>query len=123
MEFSETWLLARVLNWIPVLLSLAVHEWAHAWSARRLGDDTADRLGRVTMNPFAHVDMMGTLLLPLLGIPFGWAKPVPVNPVRFRREFSMVKGTLLVAAAGPISNVFLASICLAILAGDRKSVV
>ena len=57
---------------IPLVLSLSVHEFAHAWSAWRLGDDTAHRAGRLTLNPIAHVDPIGTLLLPLLGIPFGW---------------------------------------------------
>ena len=61
---------------IVLLLSLTVHEWAHAWSAFRLGDDTASREGRLTLNPLPHIDPIGTLLLPMMGIPFGWAKPV-----------------------------------------------
>ncbi|MBI3185538.1 MAG: site-2 protease family protein [Myxococcales bacterium] len=93
---------------VPLLLSLTVHEWAHAWSAYRLGDDTASRLGRLTLNPLAHMDPIGTFLLPLLGVPFGWAKPVPVNPARFRRDVSMTTGMAITAAAGPISNVVLA---------------
>ena len=92
---------------IPLILSLSVHEWAHAWAAWRLGDDTARLLGRMTLNPIAHVDPLGTLLLPMLGVPFGWAKPVPVNPLRFR-NVSMPIGMMLTAAAGPISNVVLA---------------
>ena len=78
---------------IPMLLSLTVHEWAHAWSAYRLGDDTASMQGRLTLNPIAHIDPIGTLILPLLGIPFGWAKPVPVNPTRFRRGVGMSTGS------------------------------
>ena len=93
---------------IPLLLSLTVHEWAHAWSAYRLGDDTASMQGRLTLNPIAHIDLVGTLVLPLLGIPFGWAKPVPVNPTRFRRGVSMSTGMIITAAAGPLSNVVLA---------------
>ncbi|MBI5536803.1 MAG: site-2 protease family protein [Deltaproteobacteria bacterium] len=93
---------------VPLVLSLTVHEWAHAWSAFKLGDDTAERMGRLTLNPIAHIDPIGTLLLPLMGIPFGWAKPVPVNPVRFTRRISMRTGMVLTAAAGPISNVILA---------------
>ncbi len=93
---------------IPMLLSLTVHEWAHAWSAYRLGDDTASMQGRLTLNPIAHIDPIGTLILPLLGIPFGWAKPVPVMPTRFRRTVSMNTGMLITAAAGPLANVVLA---------------
>jgi len=93
---------------IPLVLSLTVHEFAHAWSARRLGDDTASRMGRMTLNPLAHIDPIGTLLLPLLGIPFGWAKPVPVNPARFRPGVRMGTGMALTAAAGPASNILLA---------------
>lgn len=93
---------------IPLLLSLTVHEYAHAWSAWRLGDDTAQMQGRLTLNPVVHIDPIGTLLLPLLGVPFGWAKPVPVNPARFRRDVNMSTGMMLTAAAGPLSNVLLA---------------
>ena len=93
---------------IPLLLSLTVHEWAHAWSAYRLGDDTASMQGRLTLNPIAHIDPVGTLILPLLGIPFGWAKPVPVNPTRFRRGVNMSRGMMITAAAGPLANVALA---------------
>jgi Zn-dependent protease len=89
-----------------VLVSLTIHEAAHAWTADRLGDPTARLLGRVSLNPVVHIDPIGTLLLPLLaaysGLPIiGWAKPVPVNISRLRhhrRDF------MLVAAAGPISN-------------------
>jgi Zn-dependent protease len=94
-----------------LLLSLSVHEWAHAWSAHKLGDDTAERMGRLTLNPLAHMDPIGTFLLPLLGIPFGWAKPVPVDPTRFRRNVSQSAGMAITAAAGPISNLILAVLC------------
>lgn len=109
-------LLERVMLVIPLVFSLTVHEWAHAWSANLLGDDTAARQGRLTLDPMAHIDVVGTLLLPLLGVPFGWAKPVPINPARFTRHVSMAKGIVLTAAAGPASNVALALICGAILA-------
>lgn len=96
---------------IPLLLSLTVHEWAHAWSANLLGDDTAEREGRLTLNPLAHIDPLGTIILPLLGIPFGWAKPVPVNPARFRRDIPMRRGMMITAAAGPASNLLIALLC------------
>jgi Zn-dependent protease len=108
--------LDRAVGFIPVLLSLTVHEWAHAWTAWRLGDDTAKMLGRVSLNPVDHIDPVGTLLLPLLGVPFGWAKPVPINPVRFRAGVNMPLGVLLTAAAGPISNLLLAVLGCAALA-------
>lgn len=95
---------------ILLLLSLSVHEFAHAWSAWKLGDDTAERMGRLTLNPFAHADLLGTFLLPLLQIPFGWARPVPVDPARFRRGVNMRTGMALTAAAGPIANVLLATV-------------
>lgn len=104
-------LFSRVLLVILLLLSLTVHEWAHAWSAHKLGDDTASLAGRLTLNPLAHVDVIGTILLPLLGIPFGWARPVPVNPARFRRSVSVARGMTITAAAGPLSNVLLAILC------------
>jgi Zn-dependent protease len=110
-------LLERAVAFIPVLLSLTVHEWAHAWTAWKLGDDTAKMMGRVSLNPIDHIDPVGTLLLPLLGVPFGWAKPVPINPVRFRTSVSMPMGVLLTAAAGPISNLLLAALGCAALAG------
>jgi Zn-dependent protease len=96
---------------VPLLLSLTVHEFAHAWSAWRLGDDTAARAGRLTLNPIVHADLIGTIMLPLLGIPFGWAKPVPIDPSRFRRSVRMSTGTMITAGAGPMSNVVLAILC------------
>jgi Zn-dependent protease len=109
--FSHVDLLHRAMMLIPLLLSLTVHEWAHAYSARRLGDDTAEREGRVTLNPLPHIDLFGTILAPMLGAPFGWAKPVPVNATRFRRGVSMAFGTIVTTAAGPLSNLALAVIC------------
>ena len=95
-----------------VLASLTVHEWAHAWSADRLGDPTARMLGRVSLNPAVHIDPIGTVILPLVamfsGFPIlGWAKPVPVNTSRLgnpRRDF------MIVAAAGPASNIVMAGV-------------
>jgi Zn-dependent protease len=111
------WLIDRLTIFIPLVLSLSVHEWAHAWSAFRLGDDTAKLQGRMSLNPLVHIDPIGTVLLPLLGVPFGWAKPVPVEPRRFRPTIHPKTGMMIVAAAGPISNVCLALLCVAALAG------
>ena len=101
-------LLQRVMLLIPLVLSLTVHEFFHAWTAWKLGDDTAARLGRLTLNPLPHIDPLGTLLLPLMGVPFGWAKPVPVDVRRIRRGISMAKGNILISSAGPLSNLGLA---------------
>jgi len=98
---------------VVLLFSLSVHESAHAWMAHRMGDDTALRLGRVSLNPIVHIDPIGTLLFPLVqiftGIPtLGWAKPTPYNPANFRRDVSQRRGHMLVAGAGPVSNLILA---------------
>ena len=115
MHIDQQWLADRLFILIPLWLSLSVHEWAHAWTAWRLGDDTAALLGRMTLNPIAHIDPLGTLILPLLGVPFGWAKPVPVQPHRFRQGVSMQGGMMRVAVAGPISNLVLAVLCTLLL--------
>lgn len=111
MNFSDDWLVERIMFLIPLILSLSVHEWAHAWAASCLGDDTARLQGRLTLNPLAHIDPVGTVLLPLLGVPFGWAKPVPIEPTRFRRTVTMRMGVLLTAVAGPVSNLLIAVGC------------
>jgi Zn-dependent protease len=102
-----------LVSYVALLFSLCVHEASHAASAFWLEDDTAARLGRMTLNPLAHIDPIGTVLFPLLGmttgIPMiGWAKPVPVNPSRLTRRFNMRTGVALVSGAGPASNVVLA---------------
>jgi len=94
---------------VPMLLSLTVHEFAHALVALRLGDQTASEQGRVTLNPISHIDPIGTLLVPAVmvatgGFPFGWAKPVPYNPLRFSKTVDMRRGAMWVALAGPASN-------------------
>jgi len=89
----------------PILFSLTIHEFAHAWTANRLGDPTAKELGRLTLNPLAHIDILGLLMLYLVHL--GWAKPVPVNPYNFKNPR---KDMMWVAAAGPISNIILAFI-------------
>ena len=102
------WIMSRLMIMLPLWLSLSVHEWAHAWSAYMLGDDTASLQGRLTLNPIAHIDPIGTLLLPLMGVPFGWAKPVPINPAHFRHDVDTRRGMMITAAAGPLSNIVLA---------------
>ena len=82
-----------------ILLSLTIHEYFHGWTANKLGDPTAKLRGRLTLNPIAHLDVLGTILMFVVG--FGWAKPVPINAMNFKDP---KKGTLLVAIAGPLSN-------------------
>lgn len=100
-----------------LMLSLSVHESAHAWTANRLGDSTARHLGRISLNPLVHADLFGTVLVPLIafmgsGFIIGWAKPVPVNTAALRNP---KRDYMLVAGAGPVSNLILASGLFAIL--------
>ncbi|MBU0991278.1 MAG: site-2 protease family protein [Proteobacteria bacterium] len=88
-----------------ILIALTVHELAHGMVAKMMGDRTAELQGRLTLNPLAHLDILGTMML-FFG-PFGWAKPVPVNPMNFQNPR---KGMALVAAAGPLSNITLAAL-------------
>jgi len=87
----------------PILLALTFHEYMHGWVAYKLGDPTAKMAGRLTLNPFVHLDPFGTLMLFI--VRFGWARPVPVNPLNFRDP---KKGVLYVSLAGPMANMFLA---------------
>jgi Zn-dependent protease len=114
MGVSAEWLVtAVVMSLIPMILSLSLHEWGHAKAAVALGDDTPREQGRLTLNPVAHIDPIGTLLLPLVLIllhapAFGWARPVQFSPRRFTRRFSMATGMMLTAAAGPGMNLLIA---------------
>ena len=88
---------------LPIfLISLTIHEYSHGWMAYRFGDDTAKRMGRLTLNPLSHISLIGTIIMPLVAH-FGWANPVPVN-------FGILtkKQIFMVAAAGPMANIFLA---------------
>src|SRR4249920_1492282 len=111
-------LLQAVLAIVPVVLAITMHEVAHGWVALALGDTTAREQGRLTLNPLAHVDRMGTIILPgillvtqllfpphRVGFMFGWARPVPVSPWRFAHPR---RGMAIVAVAGPAMNFFLA---------------
>ena len=94
---------------IPVIFAITFHEVAHGWVAKQYGDRTAEMQGRLTLNPIAHIDPIGTLLLPGLllymgGLVFGWAKPVPINPVNLNNP---KKDMFFVAIAGPIANLMM----------------
>jgi len=110
---EELNLLQRIAIWaLPVLFAITVHEVAHGWVARRLGDPTAMMLGRLTLNPLKHIDPVGTILVPCLllvlgGFIFGWAKPVPVTWENLRHP---KRDMALVAVAGPIANLVMAII-------------
>ena len=108
-----------ISTWIiPVLFSVTMHEAAHGYTANLLGDNTAKKLGRVTINPFKHIDRIGTVILPLFLILmkspfiFGWAKPVPV---KFHNLNKPLRDMVIVAIAGPVTNILLAIIAASIL--------
>ena len=108
-----------ISTWIlPVLISITMHEAAHGYVANLLGDNTAKKLGRVTLNPFKHIDRFGTVILPIILIIikspflFGWAKPVPVN---FHRLKNPLRDMVIVAIAGPATNIVIAIVAASIL--------
>jgi len=104
-----------VVNFVAFFLALTVHEFSHALSAYYLGDQTAENAGRLTLNPLAHIDLFGTVILPLIlilsqaGIVFGWAKPVPVNYYNLRNQ---KWGPAIVSLAGPAANLIFAIFCI-----------
>jgi Zn-dependent protease len=107
-DFSQV-----LITFLVLLFSLTVHEAAHAWTADRLGDPTARLLGRISLNPVVHVDPIGTIVFPLIALltrvpVLGWAKPVPVNIARLHGHWK--RKYMLIAAAGPASNLVLAVI-------------
>jgi len=117
-----------LVSYVALLFSLSVHEASHATAAYLLEDDTAARLGRMTLNPLAHMDLLGTFVFPLLGMatgfPFiGWAKPVPVDPRKLTRRFTQRVGYAFVASAGPASNLIQAVLFLGIMLLVVKAVV
>jgi Zn-dependent protease len=108
---------------IAFLFAISVHESAHAWTASRCGDPTARMLGRISLNPIRHIDLFGTIILPLVaaisGIPLlGWAKPTPVDPRNFRHP---MMDDILVSVAGPVSNFIVATGALLLLGGISLS--
>lgn len=109
-----------LLSVVTLILSVAVHEFAHAFAAHKLGDDLPEQEGRLTLNPLAHVDPIGTLAVPLLGaliggVSFGWGRPVSTVPMRYTRKLSMRAGEALVAFAGPFANLIMGLACTLIL--------
>jgi len=117
--------LASAVLWVfPLLVAVVFHEWAHGYVAYRCGDDTAERLGRLTINPLAHIDPIGTVLMPgllfLSGAPFlfGYAKPVPISWQNLRNP---VRDMVYVAAAGPAMNLLLATLSALLLGALARS--
>ena len=111
-SLDPTFIRNGILFFLILVSSLCVHEWAHAWTAWKLGDDTAHQAGRVTLNPLNHIDLMGTVIFPLICIFllqgrffFGWAKPVPVTVTRFK---NLRFDDFLTTFAGPFSNLLIA---------------
>ncbi|MGB1541647.1 MAG: site-2 protease family protein [Cycloclasticus sp.] len=111
MPIDELTLVGRIAIWIlPVVFAITVHEVAHGWVASKLGDHTAKNLGRLTLNPINHMDLVGTVIVPgvllfLGGFIFGWAKPVPVNWTNLNNP---KRDMVYVAMAGPLANFFMA---------------
>ena len=112
--FTADAILSVVIMFPVFLFSLVFHECAHAWMGLRRGDDLAYHMGRLTLNPIPHIDPVGTLILPIFlmlspgGMMFGWAKPVPVNPKVSSKDM------MIIAAAGPLSNLLLIPVFLAL---------
>lgn len=111
MEPIHLTLIQKIAIWaIPILFGITLHEVSHGYVASKFGDNTAKMMGRLTLNPFKHIDLVGTIIIPVIlvattGFIFGWAKPVPVNPNNLRNP---KKHMAIVAAAGPISNLLMA---------------
>ncbi|MFP4081772.1 MAG: site-2 protease family protein [Candidatus Aminicenantes bacterium] len=108
-------IISIVISLFVLLFAITIHEAAHGWAAFKMGDPTAYSLGRITLNPLAHIDPFGTILLPLILVvvgapPFGWAKPVPVNPLNLRNPR---RDNLWISAAGPLSNLTTAAFAMA----------
>lgn len=105
---SKDGLLITLVTLPAILIAITFHEFAHAFAADRLGDETPRSQGRLTLNPLAHIDPIGFALLIVAG--FGWGKPVQINPTKFNRNISMSKGEVIVSIAGPLMNFVLAVI-------------
>ena len=112
-RFADFDLQGFLITILVLSISLSFHELAHGWVAYKLGDDTASLQGRLTLNPLAHLDPIGSLVFIVSSLNFGrgigWAKPVPINPARFDRKYTMKKGIMLTSLAGPTANLILAT--------------
>jgi len=104
-NFDAEFLRRALIAGPMIVFSLSVHEFSHAWAALKFGDDTAARLGRLTLNPLAHLDMLGSIVMVLSQFSFGWAKPVPINLMNVR---NYRVADFWISSAGPISNIVLA---------------
>jgi Zn-dependent protease len=126
-ELTPEYIRWMIQGMIILILSIAVHEFGHALVADRLGDRLPASQGRVTLNPIAHADPIGTVAFPLMGflflggVGFGWGRPVQVNPIAFSRRWRMKTGHLFVAAAGPLMNVTFAIVIALVHFGLLKS--
>lgn len=122
-EFTASQARTAAITVICLILAVTVHEFAHALCAHRLGDPTPEGQGRLTLNPVAHADPIGTLVLPLIlavtnpGMLFGWGRPVQTQPRYYTRKVTMRAGMAMVAFAGPLSNLMLAGLTLGIAYG------
>jgi Zn-dependent protease len=105
--FGDSFLTNAIIGFPVIVFSLSVHEFSHAYMALRYGDTTARDLGRLTLNPLAHLDIMGVIVMVLSQFTFGWAKPVPVNPYNLRNPRV---ADIWISAAGPISNLIIAAV-------------
>lgn len=110
-------IISIVIMLFVLLFAITIHEASHGWAALKMGDPTAYSLGRITLNPLAHIDPLGTVLFPLILVvigapPFGWAKPVPVNPLNLRNPR---RDNLWISAAGPLSNFTVAAFALVVI--------
>jgi Zn-dependent protease len=106
-----------IISLFVVLFAITIHEASHGWAALKMGDPTAYHMGRISLNPIRHIDPIGTILLPLILIimgapPFGWAKPVPVNPLNLKDPR---KDNLIISIAGPLSNISVALVAFIII--------
>lgn len=108
MSMSQLEWLVLLLTVPGVLIAITFHEFAHAYAATKLGDDTPEAENRLNLNPLSHIDPIGFVLLLFVG--FGWGKPVAINPRNFNRKYSQTAGEAIVASAGPIMNFIIAII-------------
>ena len=116
--FNESSLLGLLLTLPGLLVAITFHEFAHAYVADKLGDDTPRLQGRLNLNPLSHLDPVGSILL--LFAHFGWGKPVEINPRNFNRKYTMEQGEAMVSAAGPIMNFILAIVISVIVCAINK---